>query len=154
MLNDIQLMGNRVQLKPLTKQHTAHLFQAGSDEEIWRYSSKKIKNIEEMDELVDEALENKMKGLEYPFVIIDNSSGSIVGSTRYLNISLIHRNLEIGWTWLNPSIWRTFVNTECKFLLLKYAFESLSMVRVQFKTDIRNVRSNIVSLIRNGLMLI
>lgn len=66
----------------------------------------------------------------------------IVGSTSYLNISLQNRSLEIGGTWLDPKVWRSSVNTECKYLLLKYGFEELNLIRVQFRTDTRNERSN------------
>jgi RimJ/RimL family protein N-acetyltransferase len=59
-----------------------------------------------------------------------------------LNISLTNKNLEIGWTWYSPEVWRTRVNTECKYLLLRYCFEALQLVRVQLKADIRNSRSN------------
>ncbi len=65
----------------------------------------------------------------------------IVGSTRLFDLSAEHRGLEIGSTWLNPSVWRTRVNTECKYLLLREAFEHLDMLRVQIKTDLRNLQS-------------
>jgi RimJ/RimL family protein N-acetyltransferase len=52
-----------------------------------------------------------------------------------------HRGLEIGGTWYGLEFQRTVVNTECKYLLLKYAFETLGCIRVQFKTDLRNERS-------------
>ncbi len=59
-----------------------------------------------------------------------------------INISVPNRSLEIGWTWYHPSVWRTRINTECKYLLLKYCFEQLQTVRVQFCADKRNTRSN------------
>lgn len=73
---------------------------------------------------------------------VDLQSDEIVGSARFLNISLGHRNLEIGWTWYSPKVWRTHVNTECKYLLLTYCFEELQLVRMQLKADVRNERSN------------
>ena len=77
----------------------------------------------------------------FPFAIIDRASGTLVGSTRYYDISQTNRSLEIGSTWLTPRAWRTAVNTECKYLLLKHCFESLGTIRVQLKTDSRNLRS-------------
>ncbi|MDF2653327.1 MAG: acetyltransferase, family [Paenibacillus sp.] len=85
----------------------------------------------------------KEQGLRFPFVIFDKSTSEIVGSTSYLDISLLNRKLEIGGTWLDPKVWRTGVNTECKYLLLKYGFEELNLIRVQFRTDTRNERSNL-----------
>jgi RimJ/RimL family protein N-acetyltransferase len=65
----------------------------------------------------------------------------VAGATRYLNITPEHRGLEIGGTWYGLEFQRTVVNTECKYLLLQYAFETLGCIRVQFKTDRLNVRS-------------
>jgi RimJ/RimL family protein N-acetyltransferase len=64
-----------------------------------------------------------------------------VGSTRYLDIRRENRGLEIGWTWLAAAVQRTAVNTECKYLLLRHAFETLGAIRVQLRTDLRNLRS-------------
>lgn len=74
-------------------------------------------------------------------MIYDKQLDQIVGSTSFLSISIPNRNLEIGYTWLTPTVWRTRVNTECKYLLLKHCFETLKTIRVQLKTDRRNVRS-------------
>ena len=76
-----------------------------------------------------------------PFAIVDALSGKVVGSTRYLSIAPEDYGLEIGWTWLAREARRTAVNTECKYLLLRHAFESLDAIRVQLKTDSRNQRS-------------
>ncbi|MDE3091124.1 MAG: GNAT family N-acetyltransferase, partial [Chloroflexota bacterium] len=73
--------------------------------------------------------------------IIRCADNRAVGVTSYLNISHTDRGLEIGGTWLTPEVWRTAINTECKYLLLRHAFETLGCIRVQLKTDERNVRS-------------
>ncbi|KIN32466.1 MULTISPECIES: GNAT family N-acetyltransferase [Bacillus] len=94
-----------------------------------------------MEAFVEEALQTKETGTEFPFVIIHRKTGKMVGTTRFLYMSSASRSLEIGWTWFHPSVWGTSVNTECKFLLLQYCFEQLKTIRVQFKTDERNIRS-------------
>jgi N-acetyltransferase len=76
-----------------------------------------------------------------PFVVTHLESGRIAGATRYLNIMPHDRGLEIGGTWYGVDSQRTAVNTECKYLLLTHAFESLGCIRVQLKTDSRNERS-------------
>ena len=76
-----------------------------------------------------------------PFVIIHKQDGKIIGSTRLMHIDPPHRKLEIGWTWLHPDYWATAVNLECKLLLLSFCFETLQAVRVQLRTDERNIRS-------------
>jgi N-acetyltransferase len=76
---------------------------------------------------------------EVPFVV--DVDGQPVGSTRYLSIEPAHRRLEIGWTWLERSQWGAGVNVETKYLLLRHAFEAWGAMRVEFKTDSRNLRS-------------
>ncbi len=75
------------------------------------------------------------------FAIRDATTGRAVGSTRYFDIQPANRALEIGYTWLTPRVWRSAVNTECKYLLLRHAFDRLGCVRVQLKTNAKNARS-------------
>lgn len=87
------------------------------------------------------ALDNKNNGSQVPFTIVDQSSGAIIGTTRVGDIDMTNRNVEIGWTWLSPDYWRTGVNTECKYLLLRHCFEELKLIRVQFSVSGQNIRS-------------
>ena len=80
-------------------------------------------------------------GTEAAFATLDARSGAVIGSTRYLALRPEHLSLEIGWTWISPSQWRTGANVEAKLLMMKHAFESLGCRRVEFKTDVRNERS-------------
>ena len=82
-----------------------------------------------------------LQGRELPFAVLQEPDGRVVGTTRYLDIRPEHRGLEIGWTFYSTDVWRTRVNTECKFLLLEYAFTTLGMQRVQLKTNALNERS-------------
>ena len=77
----------------------------------------------------------------FPFVVIHKASGRIAGATRYMEFRAAHRGVEIGGTWYGAEFRRTAVNTECKYLLLRHAFEFMDCIRVQFKTDLRNERS-------------
>jgi RimJ/RimL family protein N-acetyltransferase len=81
------------------------------------------------------------RGEAVAFVIIEMATGEAVGGTVLFDYSEVHKRVEVGFTWLATRVWRTAVNTECKFLLLRHAFETLGMNRVQLKTDARNVRS-------------
>jgi RimJ/RimL family protein N-acetyltransferase len=81
------------------------------------------------------------KGTDLPFAAIDLASGRVAGATRYLNIMPKDRGLEIGGTWYGTEFQRTAINTECKYLLMTHAFETLHAIRVQLKTDSRNERS-------------
>ena len=137
----IRLVGGRAMLVPMETAHIAELFAAGDHPEIWPYMSLRVERYEDMERLVRDALAARDEGKELPFTIIDRDEDRIVGSTRFLDIDRVHRNLEIGWTWLSPSVWRTRINTECKYLLLRHSFETLDALRVQLKTDARNLRS-------------
>ncbi|WP_240421918.1 GNAT family N-acetyltransferase [Paenibacillus periandrae] len=141
--DEISLEGNRVRLIPASHEHLEGLFKASNHSDIWSYSPTCISKLEDLEDTMDQWMKSKEQGLRYPFVIFDKSTSEIVGSTSYLDISLLNRKLEIGGTWLDPKVWRTSVNTECKYLLLKYGFEDLNLIRVQFRTDTRNERSNL-----------
>jgi len=139
----VELTGQRVKLLSMTLRDAEGLFAAVRDFDagIWTYMPLHVTTLADMTHLVQQALDARQKGQEYPFVIFDQQSQRLVGSTRFLDISIPNRNLEIGWTWLAPDVWRTRINTECKYLLLKYCFETLDLLRVQLKTDGRNLRS-------------
>ena len=140
-IEPVTLTGKFVQLMPMVRAHRIALYEAAQFPEIWDYMPSDMPNLVRMEAILEDALENQELGSELPFVILERESKRIVGSSRYMAISVPNRNLEIGWTWLTPSVWRTSVNTECKLLLLQYAFEEMGCVRVQLKTDLRNTRS-------------
>lgn len=141
MLKSVEIVGTAVKLVPLEKMHEQGLYEAAKPKEIWEHLPVKVHSLSDMKRLIESALKAKQEGRELPFAVFDIESHSIVGSTRFLDISLLNKSVEIGWTWYHPSVWRTRVNTECKYLLLKYCFEELKLHRVQFKTDVRNNRS-------------
>lgn len=86
-------------------------------------------------------LSHQASGSDLAFAIEEVPSGTVLGMTRFLEIDRAHERVEIGGTWLDRSAWRTPVNTEAKYLLLRHAFEVERVRRVQFKTDLRNERS-------------
>lgn len=143
MLNitPVTLEGKLVRLEPLRLEHSEGLWEAGRFEEIWRYMRVKMTKPSDARDFIHSALKNEAEGTELPFVIINQQDGKIIGSTRFLTISRKDRGLEIGFTWLTPSVWKTAINTECKWLLLRHCFEQLGCIRVQFKTDSRNLNS-------------
>lgn len=136
-----KLVGKNVELIPLEANHLEALYEASKAPEIWAHMPKKVETLEDAKAFIDEALEIKATGSQFPFIIFHRETGKAIGSTRFLEIDRENKGIEIGFTWLNPSVWRTSVNTECKYLLLQYCFEELKYIRVQFKTDILNVRS-------------
>src|SRR5262245_42143159 len=138
-IQPVTLTGKWVRLEPLKESHAAELFAVGQTPEIWAYLWRDaFTSVDDTREWIADALRIAATGAELPFAIIQLASGKAVGSTRYMDIVPEHRRLEIGWTWLSPEQWRTPINTECKYLLLRHAFESLGCLRVQLKTDSRN----------------
>jgi len=138
----LTLEARHVRLEPLALAHAARLLDVTQDEEVWKWLyNPPPTNINDMREWISAALEAQALGRECPFVVIERAGGGAIGSTRYMGIEPAHRHLEIGWTWYGRAYWRTAVNSECKYLLLRHAFESLGCIRVQFTTDLRNERS-------------
>lgn len=140
-LSPVILEGKQVRLEPLRHSHVEGLWEAGRFEEIWTYMSLLMAKPTDAQDFVENAVIAEQQGAELPFVIIDQRDEKIIGSTRFLNIAHKDRGLEIGFTWLTPAVWKTSINTECKWLLLRHCFEQLGCIRVQLKTDSRNLNS-------------
>jgi RimJ/RimL family protein N-acetyltransferase len=138
----VSLTGEHVRLEPMEEKHTDGLAAIGLQASIWEHMLYgEMITKEDMRVWVRDILSRAKQGTDLPFVVIHLASGKVVGATRYLNMQPDQRGLEIGGTWYGLEYQRTMVNTECKYLLLKYAFETLDCIRVQFKTDSRNIRS-------------
>lgn len=135
------LTGQRVELHPLEQKHASGLVDAATDGELWNLKVTVVPGPDSIDAYIATALEGQHTGTVMPFAIVDRDSGRIVGSTRFWKIDRRNRKLEIGHTWLSASVQRSNVNTECKYLLLSYAFETMECVRVQFTTDELNEKS-------------
>lgn len=136
----VSLTGNIVSLISLEKKHFAELEILAQDQRIWEFYIADFSNPINFRKAYEEAIQERDNGTQFPFVIL-NRENKLLGSTRFLDLQPENMKLEIGWTWLHPDYWKTPVNLESKILLLTFCFEKLSAVRVQFKTDERNIRS-------------
>jgi len=137
-----RLEGRIVVVEPLAAEHEPGLWHAASDPEVWRWLPWNGGESEQaFHAWMEEALERSEAGLDCAFAMLDAEGGEPLGSTRYLGLRPEHRGLEIGWTWLGPSAWRTGANAEAKLLLLEHAFADLDCMRVEFKTDALNTRA-------------
>ena len=135
------LTGRRIQLRLLRAEDAAALVAAASDGELWNLPFTIVPSATTIDAYIATAMEGLAAGTVLPFVVELLEPRRVLGSTRFWKIDQQHRKLEIGWTWLGASWQRTFVNTEAKLLMLRYAFEHLRCVRVQFLTDELNAAS-------------
>lgn len=138
----IILTGKHVRLEPLSEAHVPHLTEIGVGRDFWRFMVYGDINTEaDIRGWVQEMLRRAKQGTDVPFAVFHLASGRVAGATRYMNITPKDRGLEIGGTWYGLEFQRTVVNTECKYLLMTYAFETLNVIRVQLKTDLLNERS-------------
>lgn len=141
-IKPVTLIGKHARLEPMTLDHVEALAEIGVGHAFWDFMVYgKMENAEDMRGWVSDILARAEKGTDLPFVAIHLASGRVAGATRYLNIMPNDRGLEVGGTWYGLDFQRTAVNTECKYLLFKHAFETLGAIRVQLKTDSRNERS-------------
>lgn len=138
----VVLEGEGVRLEPLAERHEAGLFEMAQDKRIWSWMPYDASASREVfHRWIEDAISRSEAGIEAAFATVDARTGEPIGSTRYLALRPEHRGLEIGWTWISPSRWRTGANVEAKLLMLEHAFEDLGTLRVEFKTDARNERS-------------
>jgi RimJ/RimL family protein N-acetyltransferase len=135
------LEGRHVRLEPLQLSHADALTRVGCDPRIWEFSRTLLQGREDVDRYIARAIEGRDAHTAYPFATIERTSGQPVGSTRFENMALDERRVEVGWSWLAPRWWRTPINTEAKYLMLRHAFDHWQCVRVEFKVLVANERS-------------
>ena len=138
-ITPVTLTGKFVRLEPMTEAHVPALAEIGVGQEFWHFML--YGEMQTEADMRHWVLDILSRSGDVPFVAVHLASGRVAGATRYLNVSPKDRGLEIGGTWYGLDYQRTAVNTECKYLLLKHAFETLGAIRVQLKTDARNLRS-------------
>jgi len=138
-LDKVMLDGRFVRLEPLEERHRSLVRPAAQHPEIFTVTSSAYGAL--YDPYIDAALKRSNGTGEIAFVVFHKEQRRYVGMTRYLNIEEAHKRVEIGSTWYEPSVWAGKVNPECKYLLMRHAFETLKFHRVEYKTDARNARS-------------
>lgn len=138
----MEIIHERAKLRLIDNNDVETLFSIiEGNRDIWAYLISKMDSVQDMQQYVQKAIKGYGRGTQIPFVVVDQRTNTIVGSTRLYNISVEDKTVELGQTWYHPSVQRTSINTECKYMLLQYAFEKLHMLRVQIKTDVRNEKA-------------
>ncbi len=136
------MAGSIVRLEPLDRSHQGAMLEASRGAEIWTWMDRTVpEDADAFGRWFDERLAASDTGAEWCFATLAASGDEVIGSSSYLSVRPEHDGLEIGWTWLVPSVWRTGANVESKLLMLGLAFDGLGAQRVEFKTDARNQRS-------------
>ena len=139
-LGPCTLDGKFVRLEPLRHEHTGGLTEIASKLD-WSLMLYPLLSREDVEKRISSGIEKERRDEEYAFIVISKGESRLVGSTAYLAISARHKRAEVGSTWYLPEFQGTFVNPECKFLLLRHAFEDWGAVRMQLGTDTKNIHS-------------
>jgi N-acetyltransferase len=121
--------------------HAESLIAAASDGQLWNSTVTVVPDRSTVASYIGDALLGQTLGRELPFIIVRKKSGAVVGTTRFYDIHPTDQRVAVGYTWLSKSAQRTAINTECKLLMLAYAFEQWRFIRVEFITDVLNDQS-------------
>lgn len=137
------LEGAHVRLEPLRPEHADMLWEIAKDhlDQLFRWIPYRLQSVNDFRAFNLQVLDEQSRGLSIPFATFEKTRSQIVGTTRYMNMDLANRKVEIGSTWIAPASQRTAVNTETKYLMLRHAFETWNCLRVELKTDALNQRS-------------
>jgi RimJ/RimL family protein N-acetyltransferase len=140
-LTPVTLAGEHATLEPLDRGHHDGLCEASADGELARLWYTTVPDAAGMRAEIDRRLALQAKGTMLPFTVRQAASGRIAGMTTYMNVDAVNHRLEIGSTWYAKSAQRTALNTECKYMLLRHAFETLEVIAVEFRTNFFNFPS-------------
>ncbi len=140
-IEPVELHGEHVSLVPLTMEHYAQLREALADGELWNLWYTSIPKPENLAAEIERRLGLQAKGEMVPFAVIDKRTNQAAGMTTYCRLDQANRRLEIGYTWYRQNCQRTALNTECKLMLLRHAFEVLNCASVEFRTSAFNFTS-------------
>jgi RimJ/RimL family protein N-acetyltransferase len=139
---DTILEDERVILRTLTETDYENLLPFALNEKgLWFYSLVRPEGEDGLKNYINIALNEKVAGKEFPFIVFDKKTNEYAGSTRFYDINFPYKTIQLGYTWYGKKFHGTGLNKHCKFLLLQFAFETLGMERVEFRADARNERS-------------
>jgi len=139
---NIILEDEMILLRPLEASDFENLLDISLNEpETWEYSLVRANGKENLKNYIQIALKARENKAEFPFIVLDKKSGKYAGSTRFYDINLPFKTLQLGYTWYGKDFRGTGLNKHCKYLLLQFAFETLGMERVEFRADNNNERS-------------
>jgi RimJ/RimL family protein N-acetyltransferase len=139
---DYILEDDCVLLRPLNANDCANLRIFSQNEpEIWQFSLQKAAGEKNLQDYIQMAVMGRENKKEYPFIVFDKRAQQYAGSTRFYDINLPYRTLQLGFTWYGKVFQGTGLNKHCKYLLLQFAFEEMGMERVEFRADSNNARS-------------
>ncbi len=139
---DYLLQDDCVLLRPLQLEDWQNLlYFAEHEPDIWQYSLVPVAGEVNLQKYIATALQAKQEHKEYPFIVFDKRTQQYAGSTRFYDIQIANKTLQLGYTWYGKNFQQTGLNRHCKYLLLQFAFETLGIERVEFRADANNAKS-------------
>lgn len=138
---EIVLETERIKLVPLRLDYKEDLLNAAKDGDLGKLWFTSVPTVDTIDDYMDKAINDFKLDKGLAFAVIDKKSDKIIGTSRYTNATPEYKRLEVGYTWYAKSYQKSFVNTECKLLLLTYAFEVLETIAVELRTNWYNFES-------------
>ena len=132
---------NGVRLEPLALWHEDGLRAAAADGELWKLRITSVPEPHETRAYIETALQMRADGNRFAFAVVDDATGTVLGTTSYHDILPAVKRVEIGWTWYRKSVQRSHVNTTAKLLMMGHAFDQLGCNVVGWRTDNYNFAS-------------
>lgn len=140
--HDYILQNECVLLRSLTENDCDNLLEFSLNEpDTWKYGLVSAAGKENLIQYIQQAMAGRIAEKMYPFIVWDKRTGEYAGSTRFYDINLPFKTLQLGYTWYGERFRGTGLNKHCKYLLLEFAFETMDMLRVEFRADNTNLRS-------------
>ncbi len=136
------LENDKITLRPMVESDYDLLLEFSTNEpDIWKFNANEPNSPENLKNYINKVLYNRKMKIDYPFTVIHKAENKVIGSTRFYSINLLNKTTELGFTWYGKKYHGTYVNKNCKFLLLEFAFEQLNMERVGFRANSLNIPS-------------
>ena len=139
--NEVTLETNNIKLQPIKRTNKEDLINATNDGNLSNLWFTNIPTMNNIDSYITKAIEDFDLDKGLTFIVIDKKTNKVIGTTRFTNATPEHRRLEIGYTWYSKTFQKTYVNSECKMLMLTHAFEVLKAIAVEFRTNWYNFPS-------------
>ncbi|WP_207496586.1 GNAT family N-acetyltransferase [Aridibaculum aurantiacum] len=140
--SDYILENERVLLRPLQLSDFQNLVNFSINEpELWQYSLQNAAGVDELMKYLQDAIKARSQQREYPFVVFDKIKQQYAGCTRFYDVQLVNKTMQLGYTWYGANFQGTGINKNCKYLMLEFAFEKAGMERIEFRADNNNERS-------------
>jgi RimJ/RimL family protein N-acetyltransferase len=138
---ELTLETSRAILRPVTEEDYDIFLRLTQDEDMWKFFAVNLSDPGHLKKWMALILSEKAAKTRHPFTIIDKLSGKIAGTMSILNISYYDLRLEIGTSWLGKEYRSTGLNRQAKYAMMKYVFEEMKFERVEYKTDVENMRA-------------